>query len=55
MRILILGGTWLLGRELTKSALARGWEVTSFTRGRSGQPPEGVQHITGDRRSADDR
>lgn len=54
MRILILGGTWFLGRELTQSALARGWEVTSFTRGRSGLPPEGVEHVTGDRRNADD-
>lgn len=54
MRILILGGTWFLGRELAQSALARGWEVTSFTRGRSGPPPEGVEHVTGDRRSTDD-
>lgn len=54
MRILILGGTWFLGRELAKSGLARGWEVTSFTRGRSGLPPEGVEHITGDRRNMDD-
>lgn len=54
MRILILGGTWFLGRELAKCALTRGWEVTSFTRGRSGLPPEGVEHVTGDRRSADD-
>lgn len=49
MRILVLGGTWFLGRALVTDALARGWEVTTFTRGRSGTPPEGAQRITGDR------
>lgn len=33
MRILILGGTRFLGRYLVESALARGHEVTTFTRG----------------------
>lgn len=49
MRILVLGGTWFLGRALVTGALARGWEVTTFTRGQSGTPPEGAQRITGDR------
>lgn len=52
MRILVLGGTWFLGRALVENALARGWEVTTFTRGRSGTPPEGAEHISGDRHDA---
>jgi hypothetical protein len=28
MRLLILGGTWFLGRVLAEQALARGWQVT---------------------------
>ena len=54
MRVLILGGTWFLGRTLARDALARGWQVTAFSRGRSGTPPQGVEHIRGDRRSVDD-
>ena len=54
MRLLILGGGWFLGRTLANDALARGWEVTAFTRGRSGQPPAGVRHITGDRTNETD-
>lgn len=54
-RLLVLGGTWFLGRQLVKDAIARGWEVTTFTRGRSGTPPEGVTHILhGDRSKPDD-
>lgn len=49
MRILILGGGWFLGRTVAKDALARGWNVTAFTRGRNGQPPAGVRHVVGDR------
>ncbi len=49
MRILILGGGWFLGRTLARDALARGWDVEAFTRGRSGRPPAGVRHIVGDR------
>ncbi|WP_125778364.1 NAD-dependent epimerase/dehydratase family protein [Antribacter gilvus] len=54
MRILILGGTWFLGKQLVLDALQRGWEVTTFTRGRSGTPPEGAEHIVGDRTDVDD-
>ena len=53
-RLLVLGGTWFLGRQLVEDALARGWEVTTFTRGRSGTPPEGATQIPGDRSSVDD-
>ncbi len=36
MKILILGGTVFLGRHLTELALARGYEVTLFHRGKRG-------------------
>ena len=49
MRLLILGGSWFLGRTVATEALARGWEVTAFSRGRSGSPPAGVDHVRGDR------
>jgi 2'-hydroxyisoflavone reductase len=51
MRLLILGGSWFLGRTLIVDALARGWEVTAFSRGKSGQPPAGATHVLGDRRN----
>jgi hypothetical protein len=35
MRLLILGGTWFLGRTLAEHALAQGWQVTYFNRGRT--------------------
>lgn len=54
MRLLVLGGTWFLGRRLITDALARGWEVTAFSRGQSGSPPSGTRHIQGDRTSEPD-
>ncbi len=48
MRLLILGGTEFVGRAVTESALARGWEVTVFHRGRHAPPP-GVAELLGDR------
>ncbi|WP_171170049.1 reductase [Streptomyces sp. I05A-00742] len=48
MRLLILGGTEFVGRALTDDALARGWEVTVFHRGRHPAPP-GVTALLGDR------
>jgi nucleoside-diphosphate-sugar epimerase len=54
MRILVLGGTWFLGRAVVVEALARGWEVTTFTRGRSGLPVAGAVPIHGDRCSHED-
>jgi 2'-hydroxyisoflavone reductase len=50
MRLLILGGTKFLGRHTAEQALARGHEVTLFTRGRTN--PElfpNAEHLTGDR------
>ncbi|GAQ58053.1 NAD-dependent epimerase/dehydratase family protein [Streptomyces acidiscabies] len=49
MRILVLGGTWFLGRAVAQVALGQGWEVTAFNRGRSGTAPEGVAEVHGDR------
>lgn len=49
MRLLILGGTWFLGRTLAEQALARGWQVTCFNRGRTGTDVPGVESVRGDR------
>jgi nucleoside-diphosphate-sugar epimerase len=51
MRLLILGGSWFLGRTVVSDALARGWDVTAFSRGKSGQPPAEATHVVGDRRN----
>ncbi|MBO0743383.1 MAG: NAD-dependent epimerase/dehydratase family protein [Candidatus Dormibacteraeota bacterium] len=48
MRVLVLGGTIFLGRHVVEAALARGDQVTVFTRGR-GQAPGGVTSLVGDR------
>jgi nucleoside-diphosphate-sugar epimerase len=48
MRTLILGGTIFLGRHVAAEALARGHELTLFTRGRHGTV-DGAEHLTGDR------
>ncbi|MBB5916845.1 nucleoside-diphosphate-sugar epimerase [Nocardia transvalensis] len=53
-RVLILGGSWFLGREIAEQAVARGWEVTTFRRGRSGADVDGVTTIRGDRTEPDD-
>ena len=39
MRLLILGGTVFLGRHVVDAALARGDDVTIFTRGVHAVPP----------------
>lgn len=54
MRMLILGGTGLIGRAVTSEALAGGAEVTLFGRGRTGAGlfPE-VTRLIGDRESGD--
>jgi 2'-hydroxyisoflavone reductase len=44
MRILILGGTGFLGPHLVDQALAKGWEVTTFNRGKTDP-----QRLAGDR------
>jgi len=50
MKLLILGGTRFLGRHLVDLALARGVDVTIFTRGRLPVPwGDRVTALTGDR------
>jgi 2'-hydroxyisoflavone reductase len=49
VRLLILGGTVSLGRHTVDAALARGHEVTIYTRGQHGTAPAGVEHVLGDR------
>ncbi|ASN24177.1 reductase [Streptomyces pluripotens] len=52
MRLLVLGGTEFVGRTVVEAALARGWEVTVFHRGRH-RPPPGVRSLHGDRTAPD--
>ncbi|WP_338898666.1 NAD-dependent epimerase/dehydratase family protein [Streptomyces sp. TG1A-60] len=52
MRLLMLGGTEFVGRAVVEAALARGWEVTVFHRGRHA-PPAGVRSLLGDRTAPD--
>src|SRR4051794_36480580 len=49
LRILVLGGTVFLGRHVVDAALARGHEVTVYSRGKHGRTPDGVEHVIGDR------
>ncbi|WP_438447684.1 NAD-dependent epimerase/dehydratase family protein [Gorillibacterium sp. sgz5001074] len=50
MKLLILGGTVFLGYAIAEEAVARGHDVTIFTRGRSGSgAPAGVRALIGDR------
>ncbi|WP_405797940.1 NAD-dependent epimerase/dehydratase family protein [Streptomyces sp. NBC_01506] len=49
MRILVIGGTWFLGKSIAERALGRGWAVTTFNRGQSGPDVEGVQPVHGNR------
>jgi nucleoside-diphosphate-sugar epimerase len=50
VRILILGGTVFLGRHVAAEALARGHEVSLFTRGIHGAELfPGAEHLRGDR------
>ena len=53
MRLLVLGGTRFLGRGVVDAAMAAGDHVTTFTRGKSGEPPPGVEAIHGDRNQSD--
>jgi 2'-hydroxyisoflavone reductase len=54
MRLLVLGGTWFLGRSFVEEALDRGFKVTTFNRGRTGRDVPGVEAVRGDRALAAD-
>jgi len=47
---LILGGTGFIGPHLTEQALARGWKVTHFNRGKRDADVENVETLLGDRK-----
>jgi 2'-hydroxyisoflavone reductase len=49
MRLLVLGGTKFLGRGIVDAGLRSGDDVTTFTRGQHGEPPDGVEALHGDR------
>jgi len=49
VRLLVLGGTWFLGRAVVDEGVRAGHEVTVFNRGRSGVLPAGVRVVHGDR------
>ncbi|MGW1793292.1 NAD-dependent epimerase/dehydratase family protein [Streptomyces tubercidicus] len=51
MRLLMLGGTEFVGRAVAEAAVARGWQVTVFHRGKHAAP-EGVTTLHGDRGDA---
>jgi 2'-hydroxyisoflavone reductase len=49
MKVLVLGGTVFLSRNVAETAVAHGHSVTTFSRGVSGPPVPGVRALTGDR------
>ena len=49
MRLLVLGGTHHVGRAVVETALARGDDVTTLTRGVSGPPAPGSRAVYADR------
>ena len=54
MRLLVLGGSQFLGRAIVDEACSRGYDVTTFSRGRSGHHRPGTETLTGDRTNPED-
>ncbi len=54
MEILVFGGTVFLSRAVAELGVARGHNVTTFNRGRTGPPVAGARATTGDRTRAED-
>jgi len=48
-RLLVLGGTWFLGRAVVDEGLRAGHDVTVFNRGRSAGSPADARVVHGDR------
>lgn len=52
MKMLLLGGTGVISREIVRQSIAAGHEVTVFNRGSKSLPPAGaVRQLIGDRRN----
>ena len=49
MRLLVLGGTAWLGRNIVSAAVDAGHEVTALARGEAGDPPDGARFVAADR------
>jgi 2'-hydroxyisoflavone reductase len=54
MRLLVLGGTRFLGLAIVDEAIRRGYDVTTFSRGLSGEPRPGAEALHGDRTNSAD-
>ena len=50
MKVLIVGGTGNISTSIVSLLVQKGYEVTCFNRGQSGDVPEGVRVIHGDRK-----
>ena len=53
MRILVLGGTAWLGRNIVSAAVEAGHEVTALARGEAGDAPAGARFVAADRARED--
>jgi len=54
MRLLVIGGTWFLGRVVVEEAVRAGHEVATFNRGRTGVDVPGARLLRGDRTNPGD-